>query len=183
LFGKIKRYIVLLRDYYLVHIKWKRYFFGANFHAGRNVVLWAKNGIKIGKNCYIGRNSQIECNIDFGDDILIANNVAFVGRYDHNYQEIGKSIRLSSQVRDDDYKWKELSQTTVLEDDVWIGYGAIILSGVKIGKGSIVAAGSVVTKDIEPYSIYGGNPAKKITNRFNSMEDLLNHKNIYLKHL
>lgn len=54
----------------------------------------------------------------------------------------------------------------ILEDDVWIGYGSIIMSGVRIGKGSIVAAGSIVTKDVMPYSIVGGNPAKLIKKRF-----------------
>lgn len=51
-------------------------------------------------------------------------------------------------------------------DDVWIGYGAIILSGVTIGQGAVVGAGSVETKDVEPYSIVGGNPAKLIKYRF-----------------
>ncbi len=51
-------------------------------------------------------------------------------------------------------------------DDVWIGYGATILSGVTIGQGAVVAAGSVVTKDVESYSIVGGNPAKLIKYRF-----------------
>ena len=59
----------------------------------------------------------------------------------------------------------------VVEDGVWIGHSSIILSGVKIGKGAIVAAGSVVTKDIEAFSIYGGNPAKFITRRFS--EDVI----------
>lgn len=54
----------------------------------------------------------------------------------------------------------------VLKDDVWIGDGAIICSGVTIGQGAIVAAGAVVTKDVEPYSIVGGNPAKFIKWRF-----------------
>lgn len=55
----------------------------------------------------------------------------------------------------------------IVEDDVWLGYGAIILSGVKIGQGAIVAAGAVVTKDVPPYAIVGGNPAKVIKYRFN----------------
>ena len=46
----------------------------------------------------------------------------------------------------------------IIEDEVWIGYGALILSGVTIGKGSIIAAGSVVTRDVPPYAIVGGNP-------------------------
>ena len=51
-------------------------------------------------------------------------------------------------------------------DDVWIGYQATILSGVTIGQGAIVAAGSVVTKDVAPYSIVGGNPARHIKDRY-----------------
>lgn len=54
----------------------------------------------------------------------------------------------------------------IIENDVWIGFGVIILSGVTIGRGSVVAAGSVVTKSFEPYSIIGGNPAKLIKRRF-----------------
>lgn len=54
----------------------------------------------------------------------------------------------------------------VVKDDVWIGINAIICSGVKLGQGCIVAAGAVVTKDVEPYAIVGGNPAKVIKYRF-----------------
>ena len=53
----------------------------------------------------------------------------------------------------------------VVKDDVWIGDGAIICSGVNIGQGAVIAAGAVVTKDVEPYSIVGGNPAKLIRKR------------------
>lgn len=51
-------------------------------------------------------------------------------------------------------------------DDVWIGYGSIILSGVRVGQGAVVAAGSVVTNDIPPYAVYGGVPARLIKWRF-----------------
>ncbi len=50
----------------------------------------------------------------------------------------------------------------VVGDDVWLGYGAIILPGVTIGDGAIIGAGTVVTKDVPPYAIVGGNPAKVI---------------------
>lgn len=176
MFTKIKKIIVNIRDLYLVNIKWKRYQIGSNFHAGRNVSIWARDGVVIGDNCYIGRNSQIECNVKFGNDVLIANNVAFVGRYDHHYQQIGISIRFASQVRDEDYSWLEKDRVTIVEDDVWIGYGVIILSGITIKKGSIIGAGSVVTKDVEAYSIYAGSPAKKISDRFMNTEDLESHK-------
>lgn len=54
----------------------------------------------------------------------------------------------------------------VVEDEVWIGMGAVLLSGVRLGKGAVVAAGSVVTKDVPPYAIVGGNPARVIKYRF-----------------
>jgi chloramphenicol O-acetyltransferase type B len=167
-----------IRIYYLKNVKWNMYKIGKNFHSGRNVIMWAKDGISIGDNCYIGRNSQIESNLKMGNYVLIANNVAFVGKYDHNYLEIGKTIIKSSQIRDTDYEWKGRNQYTIIEDDVWIGYGSIIMSGVTIKRGSIIAAGSVVTKDVEEYSIYGGNPAKRIADRFNTVDDLTKHKKI-----
>lgn len=54
----------------------------------------------------------------------------------------------------------------LVDDDVWIGYGATILSGVHIGQGAVIAAGALVTKDVEPYAIVGGVPAKTIRYRF-----------------
>lgn len=62
------------------------------------------------------------------------------------------------------------SKPVVIEDDVWVGFNAIILGGVKIGKGAVIGAGSVVTKDVPPYSIVAGNPAKVIKYRFSSEE-------------
>ncbi|MEP7277990.1 MAG: DapH/DapD/GlmU-related protein, partial [Bacteroidota bacterium] len=78
---------------------------------------------------------------------------------------------------------KGMDNLTVIEDDVWIGYGSTILSGVKIGRGSIIAAGSLVTKDVLPYSIYAGVPAKKIKNRFDNEADLHAHTIQYKKFL
>jgi acetyltransferase-like isoleucine patch superfamily enzyme len=147
-------------------VKWRRYSFGKNPYIGRTVYVWAKQSVKIGDNFYIGKFSQIECNVEIGDNVLIANRVAFVGRYDHNYLQIGVPVRLASCIRDEDYSWKGLDEKIIVSDDVWIGYGAIILSGVRIGQGSIIAAGSVVTGDVDPFSIYAGVPARKIKDRF-----------------
>lgn len=59
---------------------------------------------------------------------------------------------------------------TIIENDVWIGYKSTIMPGVKIGNGAIVAAHSVITKDVEPYSIVGGNPAKLLRKRFSDKQ-------------
>jgi len=158
--------------------KWRRYSFGSNFHCGRGVVLWAKNKLIVGDNFYIGKYSQIECDAVIGNNVILANFVSLVGRHDHNYKQIGLPIAHSERIINPDYKWKGLESKIEIQDDVWVGLGSIILSGVTIGEGSIVAAGSVVTKNVEPYSIYGGVPAVKISNRFDSESDLNRHLEI-----
>ena len=80
----------------------------------------------------------------------------FISRRDPEWeQKMGKKNLLS---------WKK--PLPVIGNDVWIGSGAMVMNGVTIGDGAVVAAGSVVTKDVEPYSIVGGNPAKLIRKRF-----------------
>lgn len=165
--------------FYLRYVEFRKFTIGKNFHAGRSVFMWAKNTIHIGDNFYIGKYSIIECDSVIGNNVIFANRVSLIGRYDHHFQQVGVPTRLATQISDKDYNWKGLNQMIVIEDDVWIGLGSIVLSGVKIGIGSIIAAGSVVTKDVEPYSIYGGNPAKKIRNRFDSEEQLIEHKILY----
>ena len=164
-----------IRNYFLVNVLWRRFSFGKNFHAGARVRLWARETLIIGDNFYIGRDSSIETNCIIGHNVIIGNKVGIVGKYDHHYQQIGTPIRLASQVRDEDYNWKGKGLITHISDDVWIGYGATVMQGVSIGEGSIIAAASVVTKDVESYAIYAGNPAKKIADRFNSQADLERH--------
>jgi acetyltransferase-like isoleucine patch superfamily enzyme len=176
---KIIKFGKRVRDIYLANVWWNKYQIGKNFHAGIGVRLWAKRKLVIGNNFYIGRYSQIESDAIIGNDVIFGNYVAIVGRYDHNYQQVGTAIRFSSQIRDDDYNWLGADQITIIEDEVWIGYGSIIMSGVRIGSGSVIAAGSVVTKDVEPYTIVGGCPAKKLKERFNSLEETNSHIKMY----
>lgn len=160
-----------VRDLYLAKIKWAKYDIAEGFHAGVRVRMWAKSQIKIGKYFYIGRDSLIETDTIIGDYVIFGNRVGIVGRYDHHFQEIGVPIRKATSIRDSTYDWKGIGLITQIGNDVWVGYGVTILQGVKINDGAIIAAGSVVTKDVDPYSIYGGNPAKKIRDRFESTED------------
>lgn len=171
------RFLKRLRDLWYKYIVWRKYKIGKNFHCGRDTFLWAKNRLEIGDNFYLGKHSSIETNCVIGNDVIIANHVGIVGRYDHNYQQVGVPVRLAMQIRDEDYDWKGKDELTVIGDDVWIGYGAIILSGVKIADGCIIAAGALVTKDTEPYSIYAGSPARKIKKRFDTEEELNIHTN------
>lgn len=163
------------RNYLLRTVRYRKYQIGKGFYSGARVRIWARKTVIIGKNFYIGRDSFIESDVIIGNNVIWANRVALVGKYDHHYQQIGVPISLASKIRDKNYNWLGLNSLTIIEDDVWVGYGSTIISGVKIGTGSIIATGSLVTKDVEPYSIYGGVPAVKLKNRFATKEDLAEH--------
>jgi len=121
-----------------------------NFSYGRlNVLSWRVDGE----------------HLDIGNYVSIADNVTFILGGNHNingFTTFPMRSHKNNIIHPDDARTKG---PIVIEDDVWIGFGAIILSGVKIGKGSIIAAGTVVTKSFPPYSIIGGNPAKLIRKR------------------
>lgn len=93
-------------------------------------------------------------NISIGNDVLIGPYV-LIHSGNHRYEDVTVPIR--SQGHD--------SAPIVIEDDVWIGAHAIVLKGVTIGRGSVVAAGSIVNSDVAPYSVVAGVPAKKIRDR------------------
>lgn len=112
-------------------------------------------------NAYIGPRCYIYPKVKIGAYTMLANDVRIIGG-DHKYNIPGIPIIYSGRA--------ELKATTIGKD-CWIGAYSIIMCGVNIGDGSIIAAGSVVTKDVEPYSIYGGIPAKKIKPRFANEQD------------
>jgi chloramphenicol O-acetyltransferase type B len=163
------------RDYFLRKIVYRRFSIGRGFHAGLRVRIWGRQKVIIGQNFYIGRDSFIETDVVIGHNVMFGNRVAIIGRYDHHYQLPGMPMRLAPQIRDPEYNWKGIGLTTIIENDVWIGYGSTVMGGVKIGEGSIIGAGSLVTKDVEPYSIYAGVPARKVRSRFDTCEELRKH--------
>ena len=145
---------------------------------GRGTVFYAPNQMEIGENVYIGKYCSLETDIEIGNDVLLGNNVGLIGKYDHDFSCIGKSIKDSPWIGDPEYQFKGKGLKIVIENDVWIGYGSIIVSGVHIGRGAIVAAGSVVLKDVEPYTIVAGNPAKVVSKRFD-IEQIREHEMKY----
>ena len=139
---------------------------GKNLHLGIGSKVAAPRGLTIGNDVYIGKLCTIECDGEIGDDVLIANSVGIVGRFDHDYTTLGVPIRKAPWIGDGDFGHRGEGTRIVIGSDVWIGYGAIVLSGVTVGRGAIVAAGSVVTKDVPRYAIVAGNPAKEVGLRF-----------------
>lgn len=110
-----------------------------------------------------------EDRIDIGSFCSIAQNVTVFGGGEHNVDWITTyplRIAFGHVLAGKDGHPKTKGKTTV-GSDVWVGYGAVILSGVTIGDGAVIGAGSVVTKDVPPYAIVAGNPARLIRYRFN----------------
>lgn len=156
-----------IRSFWMLHIRYPWIQHHGFSRIPTSLEIWSPhNDITIGDKVQFGPHCKIQCDIEFGNSILIASNVAFVGKDDH-LTDIPEATIWNSG-RGDSFK-------THVGNDVWIGHGAIIIAGVTIGDGSIVAAGSVVTKDVEPCTIVGGNPAKFIRNRFAIEEDKNRH--------
>ena len=159
---KIRLLFNHIRSFYMLKVRYPYVKYTGFVRIPTSTFIYSPHkDITFGDRVQFGKNCFIQCDIKFGNSILIASNVSFVGKDDHSINKVGCLIWDSG--RGDSFK-------TIIGDDIWIGHGAIIIAGVKIGNGSVIAAGSVVTKDIEPYSIVGGNPAKFIKFRFNEKE-------------
>ncbi|HNX87105.1 MAG TPA: acyltransferase [Bacteroidales bacterium] len=107
--------------------------------------------IYIGHRTRIGLGCTLIGPVHIGNDIRLAQNIVMSG-LNHNYEDLSKPI-------------SEQGVTTapiVVEDESWIGSNSVVLPGVTIGKHCVVAAGSIVTKDVPPYSVVAGNPARVV---------------------
>jgi len=119
-----------------------------------NIYIGSGKNLTIGRHCHINERCFIQ-GATIGKHVLIAPNVSILNSI-HNHSRTDIPII---------HQGKRSNMNPIIENDVWIGRNAIILPGVKIGTGCIVGAGSVVTKDTEPFSIVGGVPAKLIKKR------------------
>lgn len=115
------------------------------------------NGIdcEIGDFSSIGANCNIPNNTLIGNNVLMAPDIHIV-KNNHEFKDVTKPIGAQGP---------RYSPPTIIEDDCWIGIRCLFTPGHKIGKGSIIGAGSVVTKDVESFSIVAGNPARLIKKR------------------
>ncbi|BEU86855.1 acyltransferase [Selenomonas sp. TAMA-11512] len=139
---------------------------GRNCHVRGELLVFPYDGkISIGDDCYIGEGTRIwsEKSIRIGNHVLLAHNVDIHDCNDHPVDAEERHRHFQTIVtkgfsQDFDLKGRGVT----IEDDVWVGFGACIMKGVTIGRGAIVAAHAVVTKDVPPYAVVGGNPAQKI---------------------
>lgn len=173
-FNFVKSFCIGFITYYLYRLSLTPSHIVRNFiyrkvcglHLAENAVLYygaeirEPSNIWIGKGSIIGDNSILDGRngIKIGNNVVLASNVnIWTEQHDHR----DPLFRCITQVH----------KPVIIDDRVWIGSHAIILHSVHIGEGAVIAAGSVVTKDIPPYTIVAGVPAKKVADR--------NHNLIY----
>jgi len=158
---EILRKFSIFQDFYKIiyRRKWRE--------LNKNNYTIAKNKFNF-NNVYVGKGTYGDLNIysfskhnehlDIGNYCSIAPNVSFLLSGEHNYK-LFSTYPFSFRNTGID---ESISKGVIkIEDDVWIGFGAIILSGVHIGKGAVIGAGSIVAKDVPPYAIYVGNKVIK----------------------
>ena len=139
---------------------------GTNTHIRGEIFIFGHGGeVEIGKLCYIGENTRISSagKISIGNNVLIAHAVNIIDNNSHPTDFLERRLHFLEIITNGHPKKIFLNEKNLtIEDDVWIGFGATILKGVTIGKGAIIAACSVVTKDVPPFSVVAGNPAKVV---------------------
>ena len=156
-------YIILYKIKSLISYNSRSHFAecGENVYVGHDCDFIHKN-IYCGHHIYIGERASFKSSIAkiyIGNYVMFGPNVTIRGG-NHRIDIVGEYMY---NVRD---KLPENDADVHIKDDVWVGCNATILKGVTIGEGAVVAAGAIITKDVPPYAIVGGNPAKIIRYRF-----------------
>ena len=129
---------------------------GSNNSIQQNIYIGNGDNIEIGNNCQINDNIRFD-NVKIGNNVMIARECVFLGK-SHNFNDL--DLPMNEQ------GIKNYKQT-IVEDNVWIGIRAIIMPGVKIKKGSIIGAGSLLNTDTVLNGVYAGIPARLIKVRGN----------------
>lgn len=167
------RIVNLITDVYRYLHPVKFAFKGKNVIIGSNCTFNSPKMIEIGNNVAIGSNVtllSIYKKIIIKDNVIMAHNITMVSG-DHNISKIGVPI-INNHIKEE-----KDDADIIVEEDVWIGANVTILKGVTIGRGSVIGACALLIKNVLPYTIVGGVPAKVIGYRF-SKKDALEHEKI-----
>ncbi|MBO4389006.1 MAG: acyltransferase [Spirochaetales bacterium] len=141
---------------------------GKRVHIGRHCSLSGTKNIELGNDVYFGDYflcMATRAKVIVGDHVFTGPNVTIISG---NHQTDIKG-RLMDSISDEE-KDPELDKDVVIKGDNWIAANAVILKGVTVGEGAVISAGAVVTKDVPPYSVVGGIPAKVIKMRFHELK-------------
>jgi acetyltransferase-like isoleucine patch superfamily enzyme len=131
------------------------------------LLIFAHGGeITIGSYCYVGADSRIHSGerVEIGDHVLISHNVNVADTDSHELSHLERAdgFRTLITTGHPTTKGSVATAPVVIEDHAWIGFNAVVLKGVRIGKGAVVAAASVVTRDVPPFTLVAGNPARVV---------------------
>lgn len=179
LIGLLYVYFIKVIDRIIMYIT-----HGLFAECGKNVIFhpinseFLYNTISIGNDVGIGDSANFfasRSHITIGNKVMFGPNVTIAGG-NHSSHIVGK---LMADYKDSD-KLKSDDKEVFIDDDVWVGAGVIILSGVHIGRGAIIAAGAVVNKNVPPYAIVGGIPAKILRFRWD-IPDIIKHEKLLYK--
>jgi acetyltransferase-like isoleucine patch superfamily enzyme len=118
------------------------------------------HSLEMGPYGYIGPNAEVPVGVRMGKYVMIGPSFLVTGN-DHQFDRPGTAIIFSG---------RPCPKSSYIDDDVWIGARVTLIRGVCIGRGAVIAAGAVVTRDVNPYAIVGGVPARAIGTRFSSEE-------------
>lgn len=137
-------------------MRWRGATVGARPKIWRDVWVDDYRKLTIGDDVSIGKSAMLQCigSITIGNQVMVAHGSQIISA-GHRIPAAGESMRFSGLD----------VAPIVIEDEAWIGGGAIVLPGVTIGRGAVIAAGAVVTKDVDPYAIVAGVPGVVIGSR------------------
>lgn len=153
-----------LRTINIIFSRWRYFAWGV--HSTSYLAMGSKihSSLCMGPYGFIGPGAEIPSGVIMGKYVMIGPDLLITGN-DHIFDVPGAAVIFSGRPK---------PLVTEIFDDVWIGARVTLMRGVNIGRGAIIAAGSIVTRDVEPYSIVAGVPAKEIRKRF-SQDQILVH--------
>ena len=158
----MKSKLRLIRNFLQIFVKRLRH---VHYSCDVKVSSDVSRDFRMGQGGYVAKGVIITNKVSCGSFVMFASNSAVVGG-DHLFDKIGIPIV---------YSGRPSQNNTIIGNDVWIGHGAVIMSGLTIKDGAIIAAGAVVTKDVNYCEIVAGVPAKVVSSRFDSFDDIAEH--------